>query len=177
MISVEKIYEGVRDEGVNYGLPMTFLKLGEGTPYPSVDELVKELVVHTRCKWVCIVGKDTTQVGMGSLIKGLASMGIYLEVECPGDTRDPGWLHSVDRWIVDFVPDFSFNIAALRSADMVRFSVKTKSDLSTVRDGFEQLRTFPGTRYVRMDRMTAEELYSSVFEITRKYERGRMYRC
>ena len=170
MISVEKVSEGIRGEGVNYGLPTVFLHMGLGNDYPSVESLVRDILVHTKCKWVCILGEGTTQVGMGTLVKGLSSVGMYVEIECSGIVRDPGWLHVPDRWVIDYVEDGVFNYAALRSNDMVRFMVEGEGDLNFVRTGFESLRLFPGTKYIKL----LKEV-KGVFELLRKYERARLY--
>ena len=170
MVTVEKISEGIRKEGLNYGLPMVFLKLGAGVPYLSVENLVRDMLMYTRCKWVCIFGEGTTQVGMGTLVKGLSSVGMYIEVECSALVRDPGWLHSVDRWIIDYVEEPLFNYAALRSQDMVRFTTHNVSDLDLIKRGFESLRLFPGTKYVKV----VSDI-PGLFEFVRKYERSRIY--
>ena len=172
MITVEKISEGLRKEGLNYGMPMVFLKLGSGTPYSSVDELVREVLMKTRCKWVCLYGENTTQVGMGALVKGLSSLGLYTEVEVNGSVRDPGWLHAVDRWVVDYAENSLFNYNALRSSDMVRFIVEDRGDLSLVKKGFEELKLFPGTKYVKVE---TKEVLEEVFQFVRRYERSRLY--
>jgi hypothetical protein len=180
MITVEKIQEAVRQEGLNFGLPEVFIRLGVGQEFATVEDLVKEIVVHTKPRWVCILGEDTTQVGLGSLVKGLSVVGCYIEIECSGRTRDPGWLHSVDRWVVDYVESPTFNIGALRSGDMVRFVVKGKGDLSSVKEGFEQLRLFPGTRYVKVEadgKGVPADLYREAFELVKYYERARLYLC
>ena len=173
MITVEKISEGIRKEGLNFGMPMAFIKLGEGTLYSSVDELVREVLMKTRCKWVCLLGESTTQVGMGTLAKGLSSLGLYTEVEVSGSVRDPGWLHVVDRWVVDYAENSLFNYNALRSSDMVRFTIKDRGDLSLMKSGFEELKLFSGTKYVKVE---SKEVFDEVFQFARKYERSRIYR-
>ena len=171
MVDVAKMFEDIRDEGVNYGLPTTFIKLGAGPTYTSED-LVREALMHTRCKWVCILGENTTQVGMGTLVKGLSSVGMYIEVETSGEFRDPGWLHTVDRWVVDYVKDGSFNYGALRSQDMVRFTVEGAGDLNFAKEEFENLKLFSGTKYILL---LDKKLRDEVFTLVRKYERSRVY--
>jgi len=171
VIEAEKIWEGIRLEGLNYGLPTTFIKLGPGSEYNS-EELVREVLMHTKCKWVCILGKNTTQVGMGTLVKGLSSVGMYVEVEAGGDVRDPGWLHTVDRWVIDYVKEAAFNYGALRSQDMARFVVEGEGDLNFAKEGFEDLKLFTGTKYVKL---FDKKLNSEVFSLVRKYERARLY--
>lgn len=171
MITVEKIWEGVKQEGLNYGLPTTFIQLGMGPEYSSED-LVKEVLMHTRCKWVCILGENTTQVGMGTLVRGLSSVGMYIEVEVSGVMRDPGWLHTVDRWVVDYAKEGNFNYGALRTQDMVRFVVKGEGDLNFAKEGFEDLKLFSGTKYLKL---VGKKLGKEAFALVRRYERSRLY--
>lgn len=174
MVEVEKIWEGVRSEGLNYGLPTTFMLLGPGPSYDS-EELVREILMHTKCKWVCILGENTTQVGMGTLVKGLSSVGMYIEVEVGGDVRDPGWLHTADRWVVDYVEEGAFNYGALRGQDMVRFAIKGEGDLNFTKSGFETLKLFPGTRFVKLGGKVSPTLSKEAFAFVRGYERARIY--
>ena len=170
-VGVEKLWEGIRVEGLNYGLPTTFIKLGPGPEYSS-EELVREVLMHTKCKWACILGKNTTQVGIGTLTKGLSSVGLYLEVEVSGEMRDPGWFNTVDRWVVDYVQEPAFNYGALRSQDTVRFIVKGEGDLNFAKGGFEELRIFAGTKYIRL---LDKKLKNEAFALVRRYERARLY--
>lgn len=171
MLEVVKIGEDIRKEGLNYGLPTTLLKLGPGPEY-SFEDLVKAILMNTSCKWVCITGEGTTRVGMGTLVKGLSSVGLYTEVEASGEVKDPGWLHSVDRWVVDYVQEGSFNYNALRSGDMIRFIVKGEGDLNSAREGFELLSSFPGARIIRL---SDKKLKNEAFSLARKYTRSRLY--
>ena len=172
-------------EGLNYGLPTTFIKLGPGAEFTS-EALVKDVIVHTRCKWVCIFGESTTQVGMGTLIKGLSTVGLYIEVEVSGGIRDPGWMHSVDRWLVDYVKGGSFNYSALRTQDMIRFVVRNQEELNRVKVEFEELKLFSGTKFIKIatkdvipksgnKKLLNSTLYREAFALVRKYERGRLY--
>ena len=87
MIFVEKMWEGIREEGVGSGLPMVFLKLGMGESYTYPEDLVREVMRSARCKWMCISGEETTQIGMGSAVKGFSAVGMYTEIEVPGISR------------------------------------------------------------------------------------------
>jgi len=171
VVDVAKMWEDIRREGLNYGLPTVFLNLGNGPTYTSED-LVREVLMHTRCKWVCILGENTTQVGMGTLVKGLSSTGMYIEVEASGAVRDPGWLHTVDRWVINYVKEASFNYGALRSQDMIRFVVKGEGDLNFAKEGFEEMKVFPGTKYVML---LDKKLKNDAFALVRRYDRGRLY--
>jgi hypothetical protein len=172
LILVEKIFEGVRQEGVNYGLPMVFIKLGYGSEYPTGEGLVREIVTKCKCKWVCIFGDNTTQVGMGTVIKGLASVSMNIEVECPGSIRDPGWFASVDRWLIDYAEEPLFNTGILRTFDMVRFIVNGEGDLNQLQQGFKSLKAFPGNKIVIIKN---KSIAPAVFAFARDYDRVRLY--
>ena len=174
MISVRKIWEGIRLEGLNYGLPMLFIKLGTGPTFQPED-LVREVLTTTKCKWICVLGEETTRVGMGTLIKGLSSVNLSTEVEVSGDVKDPGWIHTVDRWVVDYVDNGSFNYGALRSQDMIRFEIEGMGDLSFVGEKLEELRMFPGTKLLRLSSVPTEELLIQVLVLARGYDRCRIY--
>lgn len=170
MILVNKITEGIRLEGVNYGLPMTFILLGDGFPYDSAEDLVREVLLKSRNRWVCLKGEGTTMVGMGAVMKGIAAIGIQIEVECSGSMKDPGYLHTVDRWIVDYVENNLFNYSALRPQDMVRFFVEDVGDLGEVEEGLERLKTFPGTKYIK-----SKKINPRILKLLQKYDRCRFY--
>jgi len=168
-ILVKKIWEGVRLEGLNYGLPEAFLELGEGIEYSSSMELLREFL-KVESRWVCIRGTGSTQVGFGSLVKGFGTINLNVELECDGSVRNPGWLNSVDRWVVDFSEEPLFDYYALRTADMLRFTIRNEKDLETAKRVFGSLKLFPGTKYLKMLAPVpgAEEL-------VRKYDRTRIY--
>lgn len=171
MIMVEKIWEGVRQEGLNYGLPTLFIKLGIGPSYQPED-LVREVLTLTKYKWVCLLGEDTTRVGMGTLVKGLSSVNLSTEVEVSGGMKDPGWLHTVDRWVVDYVENGSFNYGALRSQDMIRFILVGDSDVRFAEEKLEELRMFPGTKVLRLNSI---DLAEKTLVLARGYDRCRIY--
>lgn len=171
MIMVEKLWEGVRREGLNYGLPTLFIRFGSGPSFQAED-LVREVLTITKCKWVCFLGEDTTQVGMGTLVKGLSSVGLSTEVEVGGEVKDPGWVHTVDRWVVDYAEDGSFNFGSLRSQDMVRFQLKSESDLRYVSEKLEELRMFPGTKVLKL---VTPDLLTQVLVLARGIDRCRVY--
>ena len=171
MIEVRKIWEGIRQEGLNYGLPMLFIKLGTGPSFQP-EELVREVFTTTKCKWICLLGEDTTRVGMGTLVKGLSSLNLSSEVEVSGSVKDPGWIHTVDRWIVDFVEDGIFNYGALRSQDMIRFVLEEDGDLRFAEEKLEELRMFPGTKLLKLKTLT---LLEKSLILARIHDRCRIY--
>lgn len=179
MLAVSKMWEGVRQEGLNYGLPMLFMRVGSGPTFEP-EELVKKVVTSASCKWVCILGDETTKIGMGTLVKGLSSVGLSTEVEVGGEIKDPGWIHTVDRWCVDFIENGSFNYAALRGQDMIRFQVRSESDIRFVSERLEEQRMFPGTKVLRLH--MAEDnpdwdpsLLTRILQLAGKYDRCRLY--
>jgi len=176
MIMVEKIWEGIRQEGLNYGLPMLFIELGLGPSFQP-EELVREVLTTTKCKWVCLIGEETTRVGMGTLVKGLSSVNLSTEIEVSGSSKDPGWLHTVDRWIVDYVENGNFNYGALRSQDMIRFLIDGKGDLRFVGEKLEELRMFPGTKMLSVTKISQldDTLVTDVLILARGYDRCRIY--
>ena len=179
MILVEKIWEGIRSEGLGSGLPMVHIKLGDGTSYTSAEDLVRDILVKTRCRWVCLLGRDTTQVGMGTLIKGITSVGMSSEIEVDGTIRDPGWLHTADRWIVDYTPKPSFNLGALRSQDSVRFIVRDIPSLIIADNSLKNLDLFPGTKYIKLLGSTQDlpRMFNiEALRVARKYDRTRVYK-
>jgi hypothetical protein len=179
MITVEKISEEVRKEGVNLGLPTTHIKLGPGVPYSTVEELVRELIANTKCKWVYIFGEGPTQVGMGNLVAALVACSFSVEVECSGSVVTPGWVHKVDRWVVSYTVPSSFNYASLRSQDMIKFQVATETDFEVLVKGFEALKLFPGCRYVVLPQKDFDnrksKLFLDVLQFVRKFDRARIY--
>lgn len=179
MISVEKMWEGIREEGLGTGLPMVHLKLGYGEDYNLPEDLVREVMRKTRCKWACILGPDTTQIGMGTAIKGFSAVGIEVEVEVSGSVRDPGWLNSVQRWIIDYIPKPTFNLGALRAQDAVRFTVRDSGSLRMVEEGLKSLLVFPGTKYIKvLPGPEQSKIYSQeALRIAREYNRTRVYKA
>jgi len=177
MIAVEKFSEDIREEGLNYGLPTLFVKLGLGAAGEFQPEsLVREIYLLTKCRWICFIGGETTQVGMGTLIKGLSTMGLQVEVEARGDVKDPGWLHTADRWIIDYVENGLFNLGALRSQDMIRFTIEGDGDLAFTRDKMEELKMFPGTKVLKAVLPMDKKLLTDILVIARQYDRCRVYK-
>lgn len=174
MLTVAKIWEGIRDEGVNCGRPTCFIELGAGTPYVP-EELAREMVSKTRCRCICIKGENTTQVGMGALVKALIGIGHEVEVESDGTVVTPGWAHQVSRWLVDYAEDTSFSYGALRGQDAVRFRVNTTEDLELLDRGLNTLRVFQGTKEVLLKPDVKTQLKMEVFERLKKLEKGRIY--
>jgi len=180
MVSVEKFYEAVRLEGLNTGIPCTFVKLGPGRDYPKVEELVYDILQVANTKWVVVFGADVTHVGMGSIAKGLWKVGFLTEFEIHGSRRDPGWIHSVTRWTADFVRKASFNYAALRSSDSIRFVVKTEEDLEDIASVIAKVDTLAAPSYIKFEpeglgKKESNLLAKKCVDIIKRYERVRLY--
>lgn len=175
MIQIEKIWKGVREEGVNFGLPMTFVKPGLGAEYEHNSDLTKFLLETSRKGWICFLGEETTQVGMGQIIADLGVLQFYLEVECNGQVRDPGWFKKVERWVVDYSSEPLFDYGKLRSADMARFTVTNERDLALVQIGFDSLKMFPGTKYIKVVGPISGELNKRIVDFASRYDRTRIY--
>lgn len=150
VVEVSKIWKGLRKEGMNYGLPTTFVQPGPGAEYESTMDLVKELMTIAGTGWICLVGDYSTQVGMGTVVDGLTRLGFYIEVECSAGFKDPGWFKKADRWTVDYVSEAVYDYGKLRNVDQVRFLVNNERDLAQAKIGFESLKFFPGTKYLKL---------------------------
>jgi len=175
MIKVERIYEGIRQEGLGAGLPMAFVQLGEGREYEKVEYLVKEVMFTAQCKWICFLGEEGLPIGMGSLSRALHTIGLYQELVCPGTEKNPSWLHAIDRWVVDYVPDGLFDYFSLRNHDTIRFRGNTKEDLEIASEAFEYLKLFPGWKYFTVSRGRRDELHYERMDLSKKYDRVRIY--
>jgi organic radical activating enzyme len=175
MIAIEKITKIVREEGFNAGLPMTSLRVGLGDTYDKVEDLIGEIIKFTGAnKWILISGDDPLQTGMGSFIKGLRSCGLKTELRCEGSLADPGWMNSVDRWCVEYVDEPLFNYNALRSQDMVTFTVVNLEQLEVVKRGFEVLHIFQGLKYIRVINHTC---FSEYADFVSHFDKARLFRC
>lgn len=180
-ISVEKFYEATRLEGLNCGLPCTFVKFGPGEQFSKVEDFVGKVVRLARFRWVVLLGEGTTQQGMGTAVRGLWQCNLSSEFEVSGLRKDPSWLHSVNKWTVDYVEDPVFNYGSLRSGDMIRFHVKDFKDLERLAEGLDSVAKMAAAPYVRFE--PAEKLQQSeVNELAREcmgiigsYDRARLF--
>lgn len=181
MIEVASITEGLRKEGLGFGVPMTFLTLGLGEDYPKVDTLVGQVVRNSRCRWVCINGEDTIRTGVGTLVSGLVKCDLRVELDYSGKDKTPSWLLNADRWVVDYHEESSFHYMEMRSSDMVRFKVKADSNptnvIGDIERGLKSLKNYTGTKYILIDPgWRSNQLFMrEVFEIIVGEERCRIY--
>lgn len=179
MLDIKKIYEGIRREGLNSGIPMTFVELGLGREYPEPEALVGELIKNSRFQWICFLGQDTTQVGMGTIVRGLHQCSQNVEIEIEAGRKDPGWIHSASRWVVDYSVDAIFNYQILRANDMIRIPVEDIGDLEIVNTALTELKKQISTKYIKIARNVDKELYQElvvkILDITTRKERVRIY--
>ena len=180
-ISVEKFYEAVRLEGLNCGLPCTFVKFGPGEQFGKVEDFVGKVVRLARFKWVVLLGEGTTQQGMGTAVRGLWQCNLSSEFEVSGLRKDPSWLHSVNKWTVDYVEDPVFNYGSLRSGDMIRFKVSNFDDLDSLKEGMQFVSKMAAAPYVRFEpvdklqQKEVNELTRECMSIVGNYDRARLF--
>jgi len=172
MLSVYRMYEGIRHEGINYGRPELFVVLGTGSDYPSVDTLAEDIFRFTRHQWICILGDDTARIGMGSLVKILSKLGLYIELEADGKSATPGWFISADRWVVDYTEDSPFNYFTLRPQDMIRF--KYLGSTEDISRGLKVVEASLGMKYLKVPTVSKDE-YKEIFDLVTKNEDVRIY--
>lgn len=179
-ISLANMYEDVRDEGLGIGIPMTFLKLGSpGVEYETSAKLLEYVFMRLKSKWVCVLGEATTQAGMGAFAKGMHQLQITTEFECSGKEISPNWLHSVDRWVVDYTGDDQFNFTALRTPDTVRFYLGVFEDLKFISKGLSVLDTpkklFAGTKYIVVNRERYKQFREEILSLAKSSPRTRVF--
>jgi len=173
MISIEKIYHDIRAEGFNAGTPMTFVKVGFGSDYEKAEDLVSDimkLVMSNR--WVCVVAEEAT--GLGTLIKDLRTCQLRTEVCCSGTFKDPGWLHSADRWCIDHVEGGTFNYLALRGNDMLRFTINGLEDLPALSEYLKDFFLLTGLKIIKLT-SSSKELRRQAIQIAGKFDKVRIY--
>jgi len=181
-INVSKFREGIRGEGLGMGLPMLFVELGEGNSYPRVEDLVGDIISICKCKWVCVIGEDATQASMGSVAKALNQFGYSQEYELSGLRKDPSWMHSVSRWIVDYEAESNFNYGSLRSSDCLRFNIAKPDDLIFVREGFNEVSKITCVRYIKLvlsgiAKADRSKLVKDCIDLAKANDRSRIYLC
>lgn len=173
MIPIVSIKTGLREEGLNYGVPTTFVTLG-GVDRLEVEDILKEVLSKSvKRSWVCIRGEefDPLSFGIGTLVRGLSQLQRYVEVETDGLHRDPNWTHTVDRWVVDFQENPSYNLGSLRASDTIRVRVDSLEDSSRVEKVLENIGKVNCVKYLKATKGTQKKWHSLIsrFDRTRVY--------
>jgi len=175
VIPLSEISNGLRKEGLNYGVPTTFVVLG-GTNQIQMEDLLEEILKKsTKRGWVCLVGKDfdPLSMGIGTLVRGLSQLQRFVEVETDGLHRDPRWAYTVDRWIVRWTSKSVYNLGSLRATDSIKFEVTDETSLEEIQDFLDGCSSLTPVRYLVTS--SFGEITSSMFDLVRKYERSRIY--
>jgi len=114
-MNVFQIWQGYRDIGINYGLPVFYVDFGIGVNYGAEDIARRLFTIGLRKdRWVTLRNNPVGERGCGVLVSGLKQLGIKIEVEDEGLYGTPGWFPSVDRWIMWYRESSKFNYGALR---------------------------------------------------------------
>jgi len=175
MIPIVSIKTGLRQEGLNYGVPVTFITLG-GVDRLEIEDILKEVLSKSvKRSWVCIVGEefDPLSFGIGTLVKGLSQLQRYVEVETDGLHRDPSWTHTVDRWVVDFQDKSSYNLGSLRASDTIRIKVDSLAPevAFEVKEVLEITSKINCVKYLKVPKGTQKKWLGLIS----KFERVRVY--
>jgi len=114
-MNVFKIHQGYRTIGVNYGLPVFYLDMGPGLKLDSIQVIEKLGQEGLNIgKWVVLRGNALREQGISSLIEGLKTCKVHVEVEDDGMSKCPAFFTSVDRWTIWYRQAGLFNYGALR---------------------------------------------------------------
>lgn len=179
MLSINKMYETLRNEGIGYGLPVTVVETGGSREYHSARDFVADIIQLTKFRWIVLKGPEVTTPGMGEVVRGLWSCSLNTEIEITGEKKDPGWFNSVTRWIVDYSEDPVFNYSILRATDLVRFTSYIDSDMSKLEKLLEQFGKIQAVRCVNLIKRKSDkdfELgYTEHLNLIGKFDRARMY--
>ena len=135
-MNIFRIWQGYRDLGISYGLPVYFVDFGFGVSLQPADVGDRLLTLGLqRGEWVVLRNDSVGERGCGTLVSGLKHLGIKVEAEDSGAFGCPGWFPQVDRWIIWYKEDTKFNFGALRARqdmliykgdDPLTFLTKTK---------------------------------------------------
>jgi len=151
MIEVEKIYDDIRTEGLYCGTPMTFVKLGLGTEYPSCRQLLENVVLLGRRRWVCLIGENTTRAGIGRFFEGLKSFGFSSEVVITGNRKEPGWRNKTTSIIVELGEELRYDLTTLRMGDAIRISLHTVDDVKNIQSVLDRFEEDPFWKFLFID--------------------------
>jgi len=115
-MNVFKIWQGYRDLGLSYGLPVYFVDFGIGVSLTARDIATRLFTLGLqKGNWVVLRGSPVGEKGCGVLVEGLKHLGFKVEIEDEGAFGQPGWFSSVDRWIIWYKENSKYNYNALRA--------------------------------------------------------------
>lgn len=165
-MNVFKMHRGYREIGVGYGLPVFYVDVGFGVKYDPAD-LIKRLAVMglNVGSWVVIRNNPLKEQGIGLFVEGLKACKVKVEMEDDGSQVAPGWFPKVDRWMVWWRDNFTFNYGALRprqdmliyeGEDIEGFLIKSKDfpplkAVVTNEDIFDRIKDFEVRVYAKRD--------------------------
>jgi len=114
-MQVFKIWQGYRDIGINYGLPVFYVDFGVGMNLSPEDIAKRAWTIGLRKnRWITFRNNPVGERGCGILTSGLKQLGVRVEAEDDGSHGTPGWYPQVDRWIIWYHEGSKFNFGAMR---------------------------------------------------------------
>lgn len=171
MYSVASIRQAIRPPGLGMGLLSLEVDMSGGREY-ALETLIKKVLDESVSEWVTFIGDNTTAVGMGQLIHGLSHCGLKIEIEPAEDIKDPGWIHTVDRWVITYHVNSPFNYFILRAHDGLRFEIRDLQDLVTARTELDRLRLSPSTKYLYL---MNKRIYKEAVDTIKEFPRTRLF--
>ncbi len=187
MIEVKRIYDDVRTEGLYCGTPMTFVELGLGTEYQGCRQLLEQVVVLGRRRWVCLLGEDTTRAGIGRFFEGLRSFGFSSEAIIASTRKEPSWRTKTTSIVVSYAGKMVYDLTTLRSGDAIQFPITAPSDLKRMGPALDRLEKDPFWKFLYIDpkqkkgedperaRLELKKMIMDAAEIANKYEKARVF--
>lgn len=113
-MNVFKIHQGIRNVGLNYGLPVWFIDFGPGVGYKP-EELLRRIAESGAKKkdWI-VLREGVHERGIGIFVDGLKYISLHVEMEACGNDETPSWYTKADRWLVKWTAQSLFNYGAMR---------------------------------------------------------------
>ena len=181
MISVSKIYQTIRQEGPNCGLPATFVHLGFGADYVRADELILDILKVTELPGhTYLFGEEPTKLGIGAVIKGLERLNVKTELQLTSSDTLPSWWKETSLLNVYMnyqTGKTNINLEELRPQDAVKIVITAVEDVLTVQDGLEALVECRASKYLCTPLSAGKELYRECIHLLRRFPGVRCYQC